>query len=275
MARDIDLTSQQWLDIVFKDKNKSFGAYQHRKNSNKRHIIAIAVVLIVILGVWFLPSLIQSIASKNKDAAAEQVEQTTIVSVLDVEEQLDEEIVQPIQEEVPPPPPLKETIAFVPPVIGENVEEDQMLVTQQELTESTADISIATVEGVADGVDIADLQDHVVVVQEEKAPPKPLEIAEVMPSFPGGPEELYKWLNSNLVYPPIAEERGVQGTVTLRFVVKEDGSIGEVQILKPVDTDLDKEAKRVVSKLPKFIPGRQNGRPVQVWFTLPVKFRLK
>lgn len=274
MARDIDLTSQQWLDIVFKDKNKDFGAYQHRRNSNKRHIIAIIVVLAVILGAWFLPSLIQSIASSNKEHV-EQVEQTAVVSVIEIEEQLDEEFVQPIQEEVPPPPPLKETIAFIPPVIGENVEEDQMLVTQQELTESTADISIANVDGVADGIDIADIQDHVVVVQAEPEPEKPLEIAEVMPSFPGGNEELYKWLNSNLVYPPVAEERGIQGTVTLRFVVKEDGSIGEVQVLKAVDRDLDKEAQRVVRKLPKFIPGRQNGRPVQVWFTLPVRFRLQ
>jgi TonB family C-terminal domain len=96
-----------------------------------------------------------------------------------------------------------------------------------------------------------------------------------MPQFPGGEAALYQWLNNNLVYPAAAAERGVQGTVTLRFVVTDTGDIGEVQILRGVDDMLNAEAMRVVKKLPKFIPGQQDGVTVAVWFTLPVRFRLQ
>ena len=98
---------------------------------------------------------------------------------------------------------------------------------------------------------------------------------ELMPTFPGCQEELMKWLNKNLTYPTLAAENGIQGTVTVQFVVQKDGSIGEVRVARGKDPDLDKEAVRVVKKMPKFIPGRMNGQPVNVWFTLPVRFKLQ
>ncbi len=274
MARDFDLTSPKWLDMVFKGKNHQYGAYTMRRDSSNRHLWAILITLFIGAGLMFLPGLIKSAIP---DKTHEDLGTTIAVDMMDLETELPEEnvIEQPI--EVPPPPLLKETIQFVPPVVARDEEvadEDQML-TQQELTDTKVDISVATVEGgVKDGVDIADIKDNQVIVQKEE-PKKVFERAEQMPQFPGGEAELYKWLNANLVYPPIAAERGMQGTVTLRFVVTETGNIGEVQILRGVDRDLDKEATRVVGKLPKFIPGRQNGQPVSVWFTLPVRFRLQ
>lgn len=95
-----------------------------------------------------------------------------------------------------------------------------------------------------------------------------------MPEFPGGIPALKKWLAEHVNYPAIAKENGIQGTVYLRFVVKKDGTIGKVKILRGVDPLLDEEAIKVVKKLPRFKPGEQNGKKVNVWFSIPISFKL-
>ena len=97
---------------------------------------------------------------------------------------------------------------------------------------------------------------------------------EQMPEFPGGEAALMRFINENLRYPTTAIENGIQGRVTVQFVVKKDGSVDDVTVLHGVDSALDQEAIRVCKTLPKFIPGKQNGQPVNVWFTLPIIFNL-
>lgn len=97
-------------------------------------------------------------------------------------------------------------------------------------------------------------------------------VVEQMPNFPGGEEALMKFINEHIKYPQSALEQGTQGTIMLRFVVTDTGDIGEVQILKGLDPDCNNEAIRVVKSLPKFNPGMQQGRPVSVWYTTPVRF---
>ena len=98
---------------------------------------------------------------------------------------------------------------------------------------------------------------------------------EQMPRFPGGEAALMKYLESHINYPPEAAKNNVQGHVIVQFVVKKDGSIGEVKVVRSLDKDLDKEAIRVIKSLPNFTPGRQDGKAVSVWYTLPVPFKLK
>lgn len=93
---------------------------------------------------------------------------------------------------------------------------------------------------------------------------------EQMPQFPGGEVALMKYIQSHLNYPVGCT---ADGRVILQFVVHSDGSIGEVKVVRAVDEALDKEAVRVIKSLPKFTPGRQNGQPVAVWYTLPVSFK--
>ena len=100
-------------------------------------------------------------------------------------------------------------------------------------------------------------------------------IMEQMPEFPGGQAALLKFINENLRYPAAAIENGIQGRVVVQFVVKKDGSVGDVTVLRGVDSALDQEAIRVCKTLPKFTPGKQNGIPVNVWYTLPIFFRLE
>ena len=99
-------------------------------------------------------------------------------------------------------------------------------------------------------------------------------VVEQMPQFPGGDGELLKYIGANLKYPAIAAENGVSGKVILRFVVSKTGSVDRVEVMKSLDAACDKEAIRVVKGLPKFIPGKQNGVNVAVWYTLPVTYRL-
>lgn len=98
--------------------------------------------------------------------------------------------------------------------------------------------------------------------------------AEQPPKFPGGDAALMRYLAENIHYPAIAQENGIEGRVVVQFIVKKDGSIGQAKIARSVDHSLDKEALRVVKTFPEFEPGRMNGEPVDVWYTLPVSFKL-
>lgn len=113
-----------------------------------------------------------------------------------------------------------------------------------------------------------------VVVEEEDAD-QVFEVVEEPTSFPGGPEAMMKWLRDNVKYPEIAQENNIQGRVFVSFVIERDGTPSNVQIARGVDPALDREAVRVVSRMPKWNPGKQRGRPVRQKFTIPVLFRLQ
>lgn len=104
---------------------------------------------------------------------------------------------------------------------------------------------------------------------------KVFDVVEEQPSFPGGQEALMSWLSENIKYPETAAKAGIQGRVMLQFVITTTGSIVDIKVVRCIDPSLDKEAVRVVSCMPKWIPGRQNGTIVNVRYTLPVTFRLQ
>ena len=273
MTRDLDLNSKRWLALVFADKNQDYGAYVHRVESSDRHLKAMIIISVIALSLIFLPKIVKSIMPAEKD-----IGQITSVNIsnIDLEQQVPEEN-QIKQIEVPPPPELKTTVAFTPPVItkDEDIADEQLLMTQQDLTDVKADISIMTVEGSETGtVDIADLAEHKIITQEPEKP-QIFNFVESPPQFPGGEAALFRWLRDNIVYPTIATEQGIQGVVNLRFVVTPDGSVEDVQVTKSLDPSCDREAIRAVKKMPKWVPGRQNGNPVYVYFNLPVRFRLE
>ena len=147
--------------------------------------------------------------------------------------------------------------------------------SQTELTETKVAISIADVKGNDEehGKDIADLKQ--VVTQAEPEPEKVFDMVEQMPQFPGGQAEMMQFISKNMKYPTIAQENGTQGRVTCQFVVGADGKVRDVKVLRGVDTYLDKEDVRVIMSMPKWIPGKQNGKAVSVKYTIPVMFRLQ
>ena len=101
-------------------------------------------------------------------------------------------------------------------------------------------------------------------------------LVEQKPTFQGGDANRFsQWISQNVVYPELARENGVQGRVTVQFTVMKDGSVGGVKILRGVDPSLDKEALRVVASSPRWEPGRQRDRTVNVTYQFPVIFTLR
>lgn len=111
--------------------------------------------------------------------------------------------------------------------------------------------------------------------QVEDVEDRVFDVVDEMPEFPGGPSALFDYLSKSVKYPVTAEENGIQGRVICTFVVGSDGSISGVRVVKSVDPSLDKEAERVISAMPRWIPGKKNGIPVKVKYTTPVTFRLQ
>ncbi|WP_246830116.1 energy transducer TonB [Prevotella sp. HMSC073D09] len=101
------------------------------------------------------------------------------------------------------------------------------------------------------------------------------EVCEQMPIFEGGDAALLKYLGENLKYPDKTKDRGVQGRLVIGFIVEKDGSLTDVKVLRPVDIDLDAEVLRVIKGMPKWIPGRQNGKRVRVRYLLPIHICLQ
>ncbi|WP_294590451.1 energy transducer TonB [uncultured Bacteroides sp.] len=267
----VDLSSSEWCDLIFADKNKAYGAYKMRENSPKRHNIAVILVIVIALIGFSIPALIKMATPKQKEVMTE----VTTLSQLDEPEVKQEEMkrVEPV---APPPPALKSSIKFTAPVIkkDEEVRDEDEIKSQQELTQTKVTISIADVKGndEANGKDIADLKQVVTQAVEEE---KVFDMVEQMPQFPGGQVELMKWIGEHLKYPTIAQENGVQGRVTCQFVVGKDGKVRDVTVLKTLDPYCDKEAVRVIMAMPNWIPGKQNGKAVAVKYTVPITFRLQ
>ena len=245
----IDLTSSAWCDLIFNGKNKAYGAYKMREDSPKRHNIAMLFVVVVALIGFSIPALIKLATPKQKEVMTEV---TTLSQLEEPEVKQDE--MKKVEPVAPPPPALKSSI---------------------KLTETKVAISIADVKGndEANGKDIADLKQ--VVTQAEPEPEKIFDMVEQMPTFPGGNAELMSFLAKNIKYPTIAQENGTQGRVIVQFVVEKDGSIADARVARGVDPYLDKEALRVIKSMPHWIPGKQNGKPVRVKYTVPVMFKLQ
>ena len=116
------------------------------------------------------------------------------------------------------------------------------------------------------------------ITAERSAPKKVFkgkvyDLVDEMPSFPGGLEELYKWIDNNVQYPAIAIDICIQGTVIVAFIVEPDGSVSNAKLVRSVDPSIDQEALRVVRQMPKWNPGKRAGIPVRVRCCLPIKFK--
>ena len=283
MAKEINLSSREWCDLVFEGKNKNFGAYVIRTESTERHNKAVLWTLIgtIIFGLLTF-GLVKANQYLEQRKLADQVGQEAIIVDMtpQAEEVREKEVIEPEQIEEKPEEQLMTYRATELQIVeDEMVKPEDKILSQEEQVQS--DGFAGSVNNSVGSTDLDNIHEHISdVVVEVKKPvvDKPEEVftaVEQMPQFPGGDAALMKYLSSHINYPPMAAENNVQGKVILQFVVGKDGRVGEVKIARSVDKDLDKEAMRVVKSLPKFIPGRQNGQAVPVWYTLPVSFKLQ
>ncbi|MBE6316894.1 MAG: energy transducer TonB [Muribaculaceae bacterium] len=285
MAKEVDLSSREWCDLVFEGKNKDFGAYVIRTESPKRHNMAVLWTLIGAVAVaalaFGLVKANQYLEERRLANAQDQTEVLIDMSQEAEEPEPEQQRVEPEKPEVLPEEVLKSVkVTELQIVEDEKVKKEDEIKTQDELKETeTAFGQKDNEKGTEDRNVTKTLKDEVVVEKKEEKPKEVKEevfrSVEQMPQFPGGEAALMKYLQSHINYPPMAAENNVQGRVVVQFVVDKTGKVGEVKVVRSVDKDLDKEAVRVCKSLPKFTPGRQNGQAVSVWYTLPVTFKLQ
>lgn len=270
---NVNLASKEWCDLIFYDRNKNYGAYAMRRRLGRRQTAALIIVAVIAVVGFSAPRLIKMAMPEKKEVMTEV---TQLSALEEPEVKQEQQEVKPI-EPVAPPPKLKSTIKFTPPVIkkDEEVPDDEQLKSQDDLAESKLQISIADVKGndELNGADIADLQETITQAPVEEE--KPYVHVEQMPQFPGGQQALLQFIAEELKYPVIAQENGIEGMVVVQFVVKADGNVGDIKVVRSLDPYCDKEAIRVVQALPQWTPGRQNGRNVPVYYTLPIRFKLQ
>ena len=185
-------------------------------------------------------------------------------------------------------PETRATVKFTAPVIKDDKDVKEEMPPMVKMNKETKAVGVENKEGTEDRTEVAARStvatpEQIVpkiekpVVEAPKPEPKQevenkvFTVAEVMPSFPN----VNAWLASHIQYPAVAAENGVQGRVIVKFVVGRDGSVSQAQIVRGVDQALDREALRVVNSMPKWSPGMNNGQPANVWFTLPITFKLQ
>lgn len=186
---------------------------------------------------------------------------------MNVEDQLDEEVPMTEQIKTPPPPPPP----AAPEVIEVVEDEEEVEETVIESTETSQEEEVVEIEE----VEVEEVEEDISV---------PFAVIEDVPVFPGCEgasdkkacfqEMMQKHIRKNFRYPEIAQEMGVQGRVSVIFVIQQDGSIGNIRMRGP-DKNLEAEALRIIQKLPKMTPGKQRGRPVKVPFSIPITFKLQ
>ncbi len=255
------ILSSDYIDIIFEGRNKVYGGYELRKNYPKRVMIALLVLAgIALMAVAYaLINMNVHIDKKPKPAQKEVV----LAELPPVDP-------KKLPPPPPPPPPVKPTVKFTPPVIkrDEEVKEEEVPPPQKEITASGPKDEKGDPNGIDPGI-VAPPSNGVVA-----APAAPTIFSYVEqqpePSF-----ELTSYLTSHLHYPDAARESSTEGRVIVKFVVNEDGAVSDVTIVRGIGGGCDEEAKRVVSSMPKWKPGKQNGKAVKVYFTLPIQFKLE
>lgn len=246
-------------DIVFETRNKEYGAYILRKNY--RHNVTLSLIMAIVIAV--LSVIIPYMKMKAADRGANPADR--VVSVLTITN-LEQPVEQVKVPETPPPPvEIVKQAQYIPPVVVDSInpEEDFGLMTAEDAEKNVRN------------EEVVDFQvEAMPEIQEVEKEQEPFFKVEEDPSFPGGTQALLKFIYDNVIYPQIAVENNIQGRVIVKFCVTATGSVNQISVVKGLDAEVDKEVIRVVGLLPAFKPGKQSGKPVPVWFILPVAFKL-
>jgi protein TonB len=250
-------------DMVFETRNKSYGAYVLRRLYNKN----VSVSSLIAAGLFGLFLAFPAIMKALSDATVKDKELDLSEVVLDQAPPQEKD--EPPPPVVEPPPPLTSTVQFTPP---EPVEDEQVTQNRVVTADDLENIDAGPQDQIGDpnGVDrsLDDSNKGPVDIDDNT----PLTYVEIMPEFPGGEAAMMAYLRKNIQYPQAALDNDIQGKVQLEFVVGKDGKISNVKVLKKLGFGCDEEAVRVVSTMPNWNPGRQNGRNVPVTYHLPIKF---
>ena len=262
MKASSNVMAQRWEDLIFENRNKAYGAYVLRTVYTKNVLKGVGLTIVIVALLFYSPDIIALF--KGAEVVEKAPPRKLVYTELSAP--------PPIDKPKPPPPQvhlpkLQKVIKFVPPkVVKEEVVEE--IPTIEEIKQN--EVADVAVEGPTEIV-FEEPVEEVVVEEDEN---KIFTVVEQQPEFQGGYEAMMNFIKKNMRYPASARRMGVDGTVYVSFVVSKDGSISEVKTIRGISADCDKEAMRVVSMMPPWRPGKQNGKPVFVRFVLPIKFKL-
>lgn len=255
----LDIFSKRWIDLVFEGRNKSYGAYELRKDSSKTSLIALSVGAFVFSALLAFPLI---------DWSSKEEEEEVKVSMVDMAQLEAPPEDKPLLPPPPPPPPAPkiDEVKFVKPEVVDKEKVVEEIKTIEELKDKN--VGAKDVKGNEDGKIIIDepsgdgpadskvVEDNTVYTS-----------VEVKPDFPGGIAKFYSFVMKSFRAP---EDEELNGKIMVQFVVEKDGSLTDIKVLRDLGFGTGKEAVRVLSNSPKWKPGIQNGRPVRVIYTLPI-----
>lgn len=260
------ISKAEYLDIIYDNRNKLYGGYLLRKTQGRREMQALMIMVSFILAfcIWTF------IDARNAHASALTVKKTD-TAVVDLK-RIKEPIVKP-----EPPKELPKELAATKPTIKNPVpliRPDETVITQPLPVDSFAGRESGPVSSVGKpgGTAVTKMPgsgDGDTVMEE---PVKIESYVSEMPEFPGN---IYAYLAKSVKYPPTARENGIEGRVVVNFVVNEDGHISNAVVKRGIGGGCNDEALRVINSMPAWKPGKQNGRPVKVYYTLPINFKLE
>ena len=250
---------RSWDEMVFEHRNRAYGAYVLRKGYSSNVVVGLGITILVVLFLILYPSLAKLFAGAEAPKAPPK---KLVYSELSIPPPIDKPKPAPPQVLLPR---LQKVIKFVPPkVVREAVE--NITPTLDEIKDNNTGL----VEVAGPSVEFEEPVDEVVVEEDNEI----FIVVDQQPEFEGGYEAMMAFIKQNMNYPPNARRMQIEGTVHVSFVVSKTGTISEVKVLRGIMTECDKEAVRVIEMMPPWKPGKQNGRPVNVRFILPLKFRL-
>ena len=247
-------------DIVFENRNKDYGAYPMRRKYNGTVIIStIAAALIIVFAV-VIPYF-DYVSKLHRKRQEYRVGYATIKM----------EKVEPPPEEIfippaPPPPALMENIRYVAPVIVDSIKPmDHTIPAFEDVNASDLKNDKNIITGTGNNGDQLGISGD--------NSDEPYVIVEIPPTFRGGGIEKFRdWVQHKTVYPEIAQEHGIHGTVIIVFIVEKDGTVSNVKVVRGVNPVLDAEAVKAIESSPKWTPGMQRGKPVRFRFSIPLVF---
>jgi len=263
MKQEVTLPTN-WNDLVFENRNKVYGAYQIRQAYSRHVVIAVSITLAILLFVFAYPYIVELFSSDEVT-----VSERTLDKTISLDQPPPITPNQPPPPKIDVPPPIKTIIKFLPPKVTDKevIEEEEMPTIEEIKQNETGSTDVKGTEEVV-------FEEPVAAVVGDGDEDKIFTIVEQQPEPTGGMEAMAKFIQKNIRYPASARRMGVEGTVFVSFVIDKEGKISQVQTIKGISPDCDKEAMRIIQMMPPWKPGKQNGKPVSVRFVYPLKFKL-
>jgi protein TonB len=263
------------LEIVFEHRNKAYGAYQLRRDYNGTLGRALGFTILIIIFLLLLPRILGAFAG----SIVEKKPEIFIYEGNGKDYKKAKEVVSLPKTKAAALP--RTTQRFTAPKItkDDQTQDPETNAVMDDLINSNKAIGSQNIDGSDDLPPILEDQPEILVTKVENNAKDPEETydgstVQKMPVFVGGEPELFRFISKVINYPEQARELGIQGTVVVSFVVRKDGSATDIKLLKDIGAGCGKEALRVIQSMPYWIPGEMNGTPVNVRFTLPIRFHL-